>query len=41
MLMIALAFALALDVTTALQRALPNYTAAAQQKIEQRDAARQ
>ncbi|MDV5145079.1 cytochrome c biogenesis protein DipZ [Streptomyces sp. SBC-4] len=40
-LMIALAFALAFDVTTALQRALPNYTASAQRSIEDSDRARQ
>ncbi|MER5768612.1 cytochrome c biogenesis protein DipZ [Streptomyces sp. NPDC001985] len=40
-LMIALAFALALDLTTALQRALPDYTASAQRKIEDSDRARQ
>ncbi|MFJ5636928.1 cytochrome c biogenesis protein DipZ [Streptomyces goshikiensis] len=40
-LMIVLAFALAFDVTTALQRALPNYTAAAQKKVEDSDTARQ
>ncbi|MFG3037423.1 cytochrome c biogenesis protein DipZ [Streptomyces sp. NPDC048330] len=40
-LMIGLAFALAFDVTTALQKALPDYTAAAQQKVEDNDTARQ
>ncbi|MFE6853955.1 cytochrome c biogenesis protein CcdA [Streptomyces sp. NPDC057674] len=40
-LMIALAFALAFDVTTALQRALPDYTRAAQRTVEDSDAARQ
>ncbi|MFB6829708.1 cytochrome c biogenesis protein DipZ [Streptomyces hydrogenans] len=40
-LMIALAFALAFDVTTALQRALPDYTSAAQRKVEDSDTARQ
>ncbi|MER5308798.1 cytochrome c biogenesis protein DipZ [Streptomyces sp. NPDC002773] len=40
-LMIALAFALAFDVTTALQRALPDYTASAQKQVEDSDAARQ
>ncbi|MFB7178366.1 cytochrome c biogenesis protein DipZ [Streptomyces sp. NPDC056257] len=40
-LMIVLAFALAFDVTTALQKALPNYTAAAQKKVEDNDTARQ
>ncbi|MEX0173977.1 cytochrome c biogenesis protein DipZ [Streptomyces sp. LMG1-1-1.1] len=40
-LMIALAFALAFDVTTALQRALPDYTSAAQRRVEDSDAARQ
>ncbi|OKJ63492.1 thiol:disulfide interchange protein [Streptomyces sp. CB02009] len=39
-LMIALAFALAFDVTTALQRALPDYTRAAQRTVEDSDAAR-
>ncbi|MFD4370624.1 cytochrome c biogenesis protein DipZ [Streptomyces sp. NPDC058486] len=39
--MIALAFALAFDVTTALQRALPNYTSAAQRQVEDSDFARQ
>ncbi|MFI5672881.1 cytochrome c biogenesis protein DipZ [Streptomyces sp. NPDC051704] len=41
LLMIVLAFALAFDVTTTLQRALPNYTAAAQKQVEDNDAARQ
>ncbi|MER7760198.1 cytochrome c biogenesis protein DipZ [Streptomyces sp. NPDC097619] len=41
LLMIALAFALAFDVTTALQRALPDYTAAAQKQVEDNDTARQ
>ncbi|MFD8938795.1 cytochrome c biogenesis protein DipZ [Streptomyces sp. NPDC059578] len=41
LLMIALAFALAFDVTTALQRALPDYTSAAQRKVEDNDTARQ
>ncbi|MEV6357886.1 cytochrome c biogenesis protein DipZ [Streptomyces hydrogenans] len=40
-LMIALAFALALDVTAALQRALPDYTRAAQRTVEDSDTARQ
>lgn len=40
-LMIVLACALAFDVTGAIQRALPNYTAAAQRKVEDSDAARQ
>ncbi|WNI21879.1 cytochrome c biogenesis protein DipZ [Streptomyces sp. ITFR-16] len=40
-LMIVLACALAFDVTDAIQRALPNYTAAAQRKVEDSDAARQ
>ncbi|MEU6314761.1 cytochrome c biogenesis protein DipZ [Streptomyces sp. NPDC047014] len=40
-LMIALAFALAFDVTTALQKALPDYTAAAQKQVEDNDTARQ
>ncbi|MFJ8134219.1 cytochrome c biogenesis protein DipZ [Streptomyces hydrogenans] len=40
-LMIALAFALAFDVTTALQRALPDYTRAAQRTVEDSDTARQ
>ncbi|MEU6127021.1 cytochrome c biogenesis protein DipZ [Streptomyces sp. NPDC047123] len=40
-LMIALALALALDVTSAVQRALPDYTSAAQRKIEDSDVARQ
>ncbi|MFJ3766200.1 cytochrome c biogenesis protein DipZ [Streptomyces sp. NPDC090082] len=40
-LMIALAFALAFDVTTALQKALPDYTAAAQKAVEDNDTARQ
>ncbi|MGX2993394.1 cytochrome c biogenesis protein DipZ [Streptomyces sp. JNUCC 64] len=39
-LMTALAFALAFDLTTALQRALPDYTAAAQRKAEDNDTAR-
>ncbi|MFK0224013.1 cytochrome c biogenesis protein DipZ [Streptomyces vinaceus] len=41
LLMIVLAFALAFDVTAALQKALPNYTAAAQKQVEDNDAARQ
>ncbi|MFG2616484.1 cytochrome c biogenesis protein DipZ [Streptomyces sp. NPDC048507] len=41
LLMIVLAFALAFDVTTALQRALPDYTAAAQKRVEDNDTARQ
>ncbi|MFE2326845.1 cytochrome c biogenesis protein DipZ [Streptomyces sp. NPDC059385] len=41
LLMIVLAFALAFDATTALQKALPNYTAAAQKKVEDNDTARQ
>ncbi|MFE7133609.1 cytochrome c biogenesis protein CcdA [Streptomyces sp. NPDC057638] len=41
LLMIALAAALAFDLTTALQRALPDYTAAAQRKVEDSDIARQ
>ncbi|MFI8371038.1 cytochrome c biogenesis protein DipZ [Streptomyces sp. NPDC085466] len=40
-LMIALALALAFDVTTALQRALPDYTRAAQRTVEDSDIARQ
>ncbi|MFB7107001.1 cytochrome c biogenesis protein CcdA [Streptomyces hydrogenans] len=40
-LMIALAFALAFDVTAALQRALPDYTRAAQRTVEDSDTARQ
>ncbi|EFG05024.1 Integral membrane C-type cytochrome biogenesis protein dipZ (plasmid) [Streptomyces clavuligerus] len=40
-LMIALAAALALDLTTALQRALPDYTAAAQRTVEDHEIARQ
>ncbi|MCX5387374.1 cytochrome c biogenesis protein CcdA [Streptomyces sp. NBC_00083] len=40
-LMVALAFALAFNVTDAIQRALPDYTSAAQKKIEDSDAARQ
>ncbi|MFJ3497589.1 cytochrome c biogenesis protein CcdA [Streptomyces sp. NPDC086091] len=39
--MIALAFALALDLTTALQRTLPDYTSAAQRQIEDNKVARQ
>lgn len=41
LLMIALALALTFDVTTALQRARPDYTAAAQRKVEDNDIARQ
>ncbi|MFE5542009.1 cytochrome c biogenesis protein DipZ [Streptomyces sp. NPDC056492] len=41
LLMIVLAFALAFDVTTALQKALPDYTAATQKKVEDNDTARQ
>ncbi|MFF3556079.1 cytochrome c biogenesis protein DipZ [Streptomyces tsukubensis] len=41
LLMIALGAALALDLTTALQRALPDYTAAAQRKVEDSGIARQ
>ncbi|MGV9316094.1 redoxin domain-containing protein [Streptomyces sp. NPDC003691] len=41
LLMIALAAALALDLTTALQRALPDYTSAAQRKVEDSGIARQ
>ncbi|MFF0215984.1 cytochrome c biogenesis protein DipZ [Streptomyces vinaceus] len=41
LLMIVLAFALAFDATTALQKALPNYTAAAQKKVEDNETARQ
>ncbi|MFD5814125.1 cytochrome c biogenesis protein CcdA [Streptomyces sp. NPDC127038] len=40
-LMIALALGLALNVTDAIQRALPDYTSAAQKKIEDSKAARQ
>ncbi|MEV6752997.1 cytochrome c biogenesis protein DipZ [Streptomyces sp. NPDC051214] len=40
-LMIALACALAFNVTDAIQRALPDYTSAAQRKIEDSDIARQ
>ncbi|MEU4172103.1 cytochrome c biogenesis protein CcdA [Streptomyces sp. NPDC026665] len=40
-LMIVLAFGLALNVTDAIQRALPDYTSAAQKKIEDSKAARQ
>ncbi|WP_406134913.1 cytochrome c biogenesis protein CcdA [Streptomyces sp. NBC_01089] len=40
-LMIVLALALAFNVTDAIQRALPDYTSAAQQKVEDSDAARQ
>ncbi|MFF8840707.1 cytochrome c biogenesis protein DipZ [Streptomyces sp. NPDC015130] len=40
-LMIALAFALAFDVTAALQRTLPDYTRAAQRTVEDSDTARQ
>ncbi|MFE4057854.1 cytochrome c biogenesis protein DipZ [Streptomyces sp. NPDC059096] len=40
-LMIVLAFALAFNVTDAIQRALPDYTSAAQRKIEDSDTARQ
>ncbi|MEW5629007.1 cytochrome c biogenesis protein DipZ [Streptomyces hydrogenans] len=40
-LMIALAFALAFDVTAALQRALPDYTRAAQRTVEDSETARQ
>ncbi len=40
-LMIALAVGLALDVTAAIQRSLPNYTSGVQKKIEDSDAARQ
>ncbi|MGW4650812.1 cytochrome c biogenesis protein DipZ [Kitasatospora sp. NPDC004289] len=40
-LMIVLAFALAFDVTTALQRALPDYTATVQKRVEDNDTARQ
>ncbi|MER5876216.1 cytochrome c biogenesis protein DipZ [Streptomyces sp. NPDC001910] len=40
-LMIVLACALAFNVTDAIQRALPNYTAAAQRKVEDSDTARQ
>ncbi|MFE2271652.1 hypothetical protein ACFXB4_20710 [Streptomyces lavendulae] len=36
-----LAFALAFDATTALQKALPNYTAAAQKQVEDSETARQ
>ncbi|MBT1188219.1 redoxin domain-containing protein [Streptomyces sp. CJ_13] len=39
-LTIVLAFALAFDATTALQRALPDYTAAAQKEVEDSDTAR-
>ncbi|MEV7416462.1 cytochrome c biogenesis protein DipZ [Streptomyces sp. NPDC089919] len=41
LLMIVLAFALAFDITTTLQKALPNYTAAAQKQVEDNDTARQ
>jgi thiol-disulfide isomerase/thioredoxin len=40
-LMIALALALAFNVTDAIQRALPDYTSVAQKKIEDNDTARQ
>lgn len=40
-LMMALALALAFNVTDAIQRALPDYTSAAQKKIEDNDVARQ
>ncbi|RUP66127.1 Thiol-disulfide oxidoreductase YkuV [Streptomyces sp. NP10] len=40
-LMIALALGLALDVTAAIQRSLPDYTSGVQKKIEDSDAARQ
>lgn len=40
-LMMALALALAFNVTDAIQRALPDYTSAAQKKIEDSDVARQ
>ncbi|MEU9677930.1 cytochrome c biogenesis protein CcdA [Streptomyces parvus] len=40
-LMIVLAVGLALDVTAAIQRSLPNYTSGVQKKIEDSDAARQ
>ncbi|MFJ7414883.1 cytochrome c biogenesis protein DipZ [Streptomyces sp. NPDC098077] len=40
-LMIVLALALALDVTAAIQRSLPDYTSGVQRKIEDSDAARQ
>ncbi|MFE3760400.1 cytochrome c biogenesis protein DipZ [Streptomyces sp. NPDC059104] len=40
-LMILLAFALAFDATTALQKALPDYTAAAQKRVEDSETARQ
>ncbi|CAM5239762.1 cytochrome c biogenesis protein CcdA [Streptomyces xanthochromogenes] len=40
-LMVALAFGLAFNVTDAIQRALPDYTSAAQKKIEDSDTARQ
>lgn len=40
-LMVALAFALAFNITDAVQRALPDYTSAAQKKIEDSDTARQ
>lgn len=40
-LMIVLAFGLAFNVTDAIQRALPDYTSAAQKKIEDSDTARQ
>ncbi|MFJ8039165.1 cytochrome c biogenesis protein DipZ [Kitasatospora sp. NPDC096147] len=40
-LMIVLAFALAFDATTALQRALPDYTSSVQKRVEDNDTARQ
>ncbi|GAA1372137.1 cytochrome c biogenesis protein DipZ [Streptomyces beijiangensis] len=40
-LMVVLAFALAFNVTDTIQRALPDYTSAAQKKIEDSDTARQ
>ncbi|GAA1936944.1 cytochrome c biogenesis protein DipZ [Streptomyces durmitorensis] len=41
LLMVVLAFALAFNVTDTIQRALPDYTSAAQKKIEDSDTARQ
>ncbi|MEV8319817.1 cytochrome c biogenesis protein DipZ [Streptomyces sp. NPDC059900] len=41
LLMVVLAFALAFNVTDAIQRALPDYTSAARKKIEDSDTARQ
>ncbi|MFD0020751.1 cytochrome c biogenesis protein CcdA [Streptomyces sp. NPDC058382] len=41
LLMVVLAFALAFNITDTIQRALPDYTSAAQKKIEDSDTARQ